>query len=240
LDKERVEVAEARTKGEPCYIVGSVAIALEAKAAVFMKAFESLLAHPAPGFACHVARDPLKIEGFVAPVAHRAKLGATTRDLEKIPDIVGAAAAREFYAAHDGALLYSGLEIFPIKKWKEVTESMAESWEDGGYRDDRMPYGRRDFIAFAHSHGAASCLHWVIAGPRAGAVYWWAWTMPPDEQTPPLAADFASFIELVCTKPIHFFNELLHCNTRFTDGKTGKEWIPNRYLPDRRQFKLKM
>src|SRR5436190_6636116 len=78
---------------------GSVAVALEAKAAVFMKAFESLLRHPAPGFACHVARDRLKIEGFVAPVAHRAKLGATTRDLEKIPDIVGGAAVREFYAA---------------------------------------------------------------------------------------------------------------------------------------------
>ncbi len=42
--------------------------------------------------------------------------------------------------------------------------------------------------------------------------------MPPTKKTPPLAADFASFIELVCTKPVHFFNELPLCYTRFSGG----------------------
>jgi len=214
--------------------------------------FESLLAHPAPGFACYDNEDSRKAEGLLAPVCHRANAGAKKQDLEKIPDVVGSEAARQFYASHDGALLYTGpglmltmggpeegLEVFPIKEWesrtKEVVDEMRQ-WGLHGYK--RMPYGPEDFIAFAHSRGAFNYVHWVIRGPRAGSVYWWAWTMPPDKKTPPMASDFASFIELICTQPIHFFNELLFCYTRFSDGKTAKQWIPSRYLLDRREFKL--
>lgn len=214
-------------------------------------ALESLLEHPAPGFVCYASGDRNRAEGFLAPVSHCANSGAKQRDLTVIPNVPGSLAARQFYESHNGTLLYTaaglmsavggsdeGLEIFPINQWKSRTEQMVYSWEDGEYEDDRMPYGRNDFVAFAHSRGASSYLHWIISGPRAGSVYWWAWTMPPEKETPPLAADFASFVELVCTQPVHFFNELLLCYTRFSDGLTGKQWIPLRYLPDRRQYKL--
>jgi hypothetical protein len=213
--------------------------------------FESLLRHPAPGFACYASGDKSKTEAFLAPIAHRAKSGARAGDLASIPDVPGADAARQFYQSHNGALLFTapgsmsafggpdeGLEIFPIKQWKSRTEQMVDSWEDGEYKDDRMPYGRDDFIAFAHSRGASSYMHWVIDGPNSGSIYWWAWTMPPQKKTPPLATDFALFVELVCMQPVHFFNDLLLCYTRFSDGQTGKQWIPIRYLPDRRPYRL--
>src|SRR5436190_5256358 len=95
-----------------------------------------------------------------------------------------------------------------------------------------MPYGRDDFIAFAHFRGATSHIHWVVRGPRAGSIYWWAWTMPPDKDTPPMASNFGEFIKLLHDRPAHFFNEILSCYTRFCNG-AGKEWLPNRYVPDR-------
>src|SRR6185369_7958739 len=123
----------------------------------------------------------------------------------------------QVYAEFDGVLLYTtetqndmiGVELFPIEEWEERTASMVESWIDGDYPDDDMPYGRDDFIAFAHSRGASSHIHWVVRGPRAGSIYWWAWTMPPDKDTPPMASNFGEFIKLLHDRPAHFFNEIL-------------------------------
>jgi hypothetical protein len=123
-----------------------------------------------------------------------------------------------------------GLEIFPISQWKQRTAQMVESWVEGGYPDNDMPYGHNDFIAFAHSRGASSYIHWVINGPRAGSVYWWAWTMRPEKDTPPVTVDFTDFLKLIYERPVHFFNEILLCYTRFPGVS---DWIPSRYLPDR-------
>ena len=34
-----------------------------------------------------------------------------------------------------------GIEIFPINEWTDRTTQMVDSWQDGGYEDDQMPYG---------------------------------------------------------------------------------------------------
>jgi len=208
-----------------------------------MKSFESLLGHPDPGFVCYACGDPSHKEAFLARVEHLANPPATRNPWTMIPSVRGADGAKEFYAHHDGALLYTerglegtsdGIEIFPLREWPERTAQMVESWE--GYDDTQMPYGRHDFVAFAHSRGASSYIHWVVKGPAAGAIYWWPWTMPPYDQEPPLATDFAAFIELISTQPVHFLNDLLGCYTRFTDDRTVTQWIPRRYLPDCRGY----
>ncbi len=150
-----------------------------------------------------------------------------------------------FYRPHDGALLYTGrtagaegfgtdegIEIFPIAEWPERTAQMVDSWADGGYDDADMPYGRGDFIAFAHGRGASGYVHWVTRGPRSGSVYWWPWTALPEKQTPPLAENFAGFLDLVCNDPVRLLNDLLGGYTRFSDGSPVTEWIPTRYLAD--------
>lgn len=212
-----------------------------------IQSFEKLLAHAAPAFACHACGDGQEKEAYIAPVSHLAHAPATSAALQRIPHVPGADAAREFYASHDGALLYTaqglmsghggpdeGIEIFPIQEWDSRTKETLDFWNESEYEDDDMPYGRNDFIAIAHSRGASTYIHWVTRGPNAGAVYWWPTTMPPDKHDAPLAADLGKFIETICTQPVHFLNDLLFCYTRFSDGKSETQWIPKRYLPDRR------
>jgi SMI1/KNR4 family protein SUKH-1 len=204
-----------------------------------MESFESLLNHADPGFMCYAGGDKSKKEAFLVRVEHLANPAADMDVLKTIPNVPGANAAKEFYARHNGALLYTefgldgsngGIEIFSPKEWPDRTAQMVESWE--GYEDARMPYGKHDFVAFAHSRGASSYIHWVIRGPTAGTIYWWAWTMPPLDHEPPLAKDFGAFIELISREPVRFLNELTGCYARFTDDQTVTEWIPARYVPD--------
>src|SRR5690349_20312733 len=98
---------------------------------------EHLLADPDPAFACYANGDGSRTEGFVVPLVHLANPPADAPALSRIPHIPGAATAREFYAAHDGALLYTtreecveGIEIFPIEQWPERTAQMVDSWRE--------------------------------------------------------------------------------------------------------------
>jgi hypothetical protein len=208
-----------------------------------LKALNDLIAHPAPGFACYASNDPAKSERLMAPVSHRLMPAASAADLKKIPNLPGSGAAKEFYQSHNGALLFTGgldegVEIFPLDQWDSATEYMLQLWKDGQYDDDRLSYGRNDFIAFAAVRGATTPIQLITHGRHAGAIYWWPSTMPPYANEPAIAPDFASFIDLICTQPVHFFTKLLSCYLRFSDGKTPKQWIPSRYLPDIRGHKL--
>ncbi|HEY2587982.1 MAG TPA: hypothetical protein VGI81_19720 [Tepidisphaeraceae bacterium] len=212
-----------------------------------IESFERLLVHSAPAFACHACGDPQEKEAFIAPVSHVAHPPATAAALQRIPRVPGADAARAFFASHDGGAIYTakglrsdpggddeGIEIFPLHEWGARTKEVLDFWNASEYEDDEMPYGRDDFIAIAHSRGASTYIHWVVRGRHAGSVYWWPTTMPPEKHDGPLAADFGKFIETICTQPVHFLNDLLFCYTRFSDGKTKTQWIPKRYIPDRR------
>jgi hypothetical protein len=208
-----------------------------------LELIDRLLNDPDPAFACYANGDRGKKEAFFAPVAHFANPPALPSLLGNIPAVPGAQQLKELLACYNGLLLYTdreceaeGVEIFPINEWPQRTAQMVQSWveEPEHYRDDDMPYGHEDFIAIAHSRGASSYIHWVIRGPRAGAVYWWAWTMRPKKDTPPMAKDFASFIQLLYERPAHFFNEVLLCYTRFSDDQTPTEWLPSRYVPDQK------
>lgn len=213
------------------------------------KSFEVLVADPAPAFACYACGDREEIEAFVAPVAHIAHAPADAAALDRIPNVPGADAARSFYRSHDGGLLYTarglmaahggpdeGIELFPLHEWDARTQETIDFWNESEYADDEMPYGRRDFVAMAHARGASTYIHWVVRGPNAGKVYWWATTMPPEVNDPPLANSFEEFIDIVCTNPVHFLNDLLFCYTRFSDSKTDTQWIPKRYIADRRSI----
>jgi hypothetical protein len=212
-----------------------------------IESFEALLAHPAPAFACYACGDRREKEALVAPVTHVANAPADVTAFGRIPDVPGADGARAFYQTRDGGLLYTakglmaaqggpeeGIEIFPLHEWDARTQESVDFWNESEYADDEMPYGRNDFIAIAHSRGASTYVHWVTRGPNAGKVYWWATTMPPEANDPPLANSFEGFIELICTKPVYFLNDLSFCYTRFSDSKTDTQWIPKRYIADRR------
>jgi hypothetical protein len=58
--------------------------------------------------------------------------------------------------------------------------------------------------------------------------------MPVQRGDRPLATTFREFIETICTQPVHFLNDLIDCYMRFSDGNTDEQWIPKRYIADRR------
>jgi len=198
-----------------------------------IKSLQTILSHKKPGFACYACGDKSKAEKFIAPVTHEVALPASKKSLAQIPSIGGSKDAVNFYAEHDGAQLYSGeIEIFSIDEWSGRTEQSIENWEEAGYEDDEMPYGRNDFLAIAYPQGASTYVHWVTRGPAAGQVWWWASTMPPARDASPAATTFRGFIDMVCNEPVRFLNEVSLCYTRFSDGRTVKQWIPIRYIPD--------
>jgi hypothetical protein len=213
---------------------------------------EKLLLHPAPAFACYACGDKSKTEALIAPVRHLVNPPAGVRSLKNVPAVPGWERARDFYSVYDGALLFTaegmmaqysgddtseGIEIFPLAEWPSRTAQTIDSWEEGGYDDAAMPYGRNDFVAFAHFRGASNYIHWVIRGPAAGKIYWWAWTMPPEIGAEPVANNFVGFIDLICTEPVRALNEISLCYTRYSDGVTNTQWIPKRYIADSRNSK---
>ncbi|HEY2586940.1 MAG TPA: hypothetical protein VGI81_14435 [Tepidisphaeraceae bacterium] len=212
--------------------------------------FESLLDHVDPGFVCWLASGRSREEGYLKRVEHLANPPADSNLLDRIPAVPGADVARALYSRYNGALLYTardsmgglrapglGVEIVPIDEWPERTEAMVHSWAFEEYDDAQMPYGRHDFVAFAYPRGASNHVHWVIAGPAAGSIYFWPWTMRPELHTPPLARNFGAFITLLCTEPVHLLNDVFGCHWRAEEGL--KEWIPSRYLPDCRNVQIK-
>lgn len=209
--------------------------------------FESVLNHVDPGFVCYDARDRSKKETYLKRVEHLANPGADAKWLKQIPQGPGADVAKAFYGRYNGALLYTardsmggeyapglGVEIFPINLWRQVTTEMVTTWAFEEYDDSQMAYGRYDFLPIAVSRGASNCVHWVIKGPRAGSIYWWPLTSPPEHDAPPLAKDFGQFITLICSEPVRVLSELLGGDWRAEEGL--KEYIPSRYLPDCRQL----
>lgn len=215
-----------------------------------MDSVRELLSHPAPAYLCSPCMEEGSGKLLIAPVRHEVDPPPTGelfgRVLDRYSGVPGADALREFYRAWNGALLYTGkgamvdcggpeeaIEFFPLELWEERTRESVESWAEAGYADAEMPYGRNDFVSVAHSRGTFTYIHWVVKGPNAGRVYWWPTTMPPAIGDGPLAGSFAEFMEIVCTDPVHFVNELLYCCTRFSDGVTDEQWIPREYVSDR-------
>jgi hypothetical protein len=208
---------------------------------------DKLLIDRDPAFECKAIRGAPESERHIEPLAHLANPPADDSLLRQIPDIPGKPAVEALYRKHNGVLLYTdqltetaGVEIFPIEWWQERTSAMVESWtfDEELYPADEMLYGRSDFIALAYSRGASNCVHWVKRGPHAGAIYCWAWTNPPTRDTPPTAQTFADFVKLLYDQPIYFFNDLCSCNTRFTNDRPLVEWLPIRYLPDRKNLAI--
>jgi len=55
--------------------------------------------------------------------------------------------------------------------------------------------------------------------------------MPPEESEF-FASCFGEFIARLHENPVSLLNEVLGGYTRYFDGKTQNQWVPERYVPD--------
>ena len=211
-----------------------------------MDGFRDRLNDPDPGFVCAAIGASPEQPPKTFRVWNRADPPASIELIHRIPaDVPGANAVRDFYTAHNGGRLFVrphsepdgsrvGVELHPLEEWDQRTEQIVPDFDD--VPEDCMPYGREDFISIAYPCGASNYIHWVVRGPEAGRVYWWAWTMPPEKgYCTPLAETFAAFLDFVCGDPVRFLNDAVGGYTIFETEGSLLRWKPARYLPDVRK-----
>jgi hypothetical protein len=68
-----------------------------------------------------------------------------------------------------------------------------------------------------------------VAGPAAGKILY---ADHDGWYESAFANDFQKFLAHVTRKPVIFLNEELGWYTRYWDGKSDKQWIPEEYFPD--------
>src|SRR5438105_2599738 len=118
--------------------------------------FEAHLKHLAPGFRCYACGDRAKKVTFLARVKNRMNPPADKHALSNIEKLLGSGAStiKQFYAKHDGVLMYedtlsrrwsggefqaAGVAFFPVAEWQEKSNEMRESLAAMGWSQEDMP-----------------------------------------------------------------------------------------------------
>lgn len=205
-----------------------------------LKRFESHLRDPSPGFRCYAAGDRTESLAVLARVKHRVGRPATSKALADIDNWLGNAATglQRFYELHDGLLLYrdtrsdaAGIDFFKSAELDSRTEEMRESMQAMGFEQADMPSWFEQGLVFGEIPRSANYFVIQSTGDEAGQIFY----ADHDAYDPaPLAASFDEFLRLIVDDPAGFLNER-GCYTRYSDGKTDKQWIPKEYLPDCRK-----
>jgi hypothetical protein len=201
------------------------------------KSVETLVLARAPGFRCCAAGNQSSDE-FIAKVHHRLNPGADAESLDRIRKTLGQFASQfvAFYERHDGFMLYcdqlsdeAGIELFPVHAWEESTQGMREFFgylaEDPQEDSDHILTG----VAFATVPQSGNYFVIPLEGPAAGKIIY---ADHDDWHESPFADDFNGFLERVTREPVQLLVEDLGCYTRYSDGETHLQWIPEEYFPD--------
>jgi hypothetical protein len=226
----------------------------------WLEGFEQFLRDPAPGFRCYTPTDyhnlredkDLERAAYLALIRHIAHPPADARSLTYVRSlgIPGADDAAEFFALHDGVHVFApahpehypkgwrefgaGVEVFPVAQWEQKTREIREEWDEKLSGHD-LAYGRDDFVAIGHPRGSWNYFHWVTRGPSAGRIFWWPWTMPPQDADDCFAESFDQFVTLLYVDPPALLNEVLGGYSRYFDGRSDAQWVPSTYVPDVRR-----
>lgn len=198
---------------------------------------EQLINAPAPGFRCRSV-GPGAGGSFVARIHHILRPPASSQALQLIRERLGdyAAHVTEFYSRHNGFVLYcdtqsddAGFELLPAERWDEATEDMREWFKDLAdepeYDPDRIVTG----AAIATVPHSGNYFVMPIEGPNAGKLFY----ADHDGWYESAFADsFEDMLTRVATDPVHLLNKEFGCYTRYSDGTTPTQWIPEEYHPD--------
>jgi hypothetical protein len=204
-----------------------------------LQRFELHLCDVAPGFRCFAAGDKSKTLALVARVQHKIGRAASSKSLAHIKKALGKAASglQSFCEAHDGVLLYkdsrsdaAGVEFFKSAEWDSRTAEMRESMQAMGFEPSEMPEWFEQGLVFGEIPHSANYFVIQLRGKDSGRIFY----ADHDAFEPePIAESFDEFVQLIVDDPPGFLYAR-GCYTRYSDGKTGKQWIPKEYIPDAR------
>ncbi len=186
------------------------------------------LQEPDARFMCRTV-DSRSGEQLEVPTRHSLGAPADHASLAKLRDLLGAHSApvEELYSQHDGCELYVqspehvGLVLFPIREWEPATERFRAELEEWGRDPDGLFDFERDGLVFGEPPGSGNYFLFY-----EGAVYYFDHDGGDDT---PLADSFHEFLDRIVSDPPQFLEEI-GCFARYSDGKTKKQWIPERYV----------
>lgn len=197
-----------------------------------MENFLKLLDDPSPGFICEAAgRQAVKPPKFSVRIRHEMEGPATPEELAQL-SALGAEALAPFYARHNGGLFFtgpsihpqaiSGFRLYPISEIENRTANMRSDVDAMGIPED----AKFDFQKSGTAIGeiCSSGNYFVI---HEGIVFYSDHDGGDDT---PAGPSFAQFLDGIAADPAQFLFKS-GCYTRYSDGATPTQWIPETYLP---------
>ncbi len=194
-----------------------------------------MLSHTSPSFRCYYAGDRTEQLGFTASVRHILGKPATVQALVQLDSQLGDAGVviRDLYAMHDGMTLYcdtksdaAGFELFQIADWPMQTAEMRESMEAMGMDMDEMPGWFSSGVVVGQIPHSANYFVIGTTDDESGKIFY----MDHDDFIEgPIAENAESLIAVLLGDPAQFLYDR-GCYTRYSDGKTDRQWIPKQYL----------
>ena len=200
-----------------------------------MPKFEKFFGQPDPGFWCSAAGDDSKAN-FLARVRHETNPPASPEALAEVaglPEQVSES-LKDFYKRRNGFTLYrdtlseaAGIRLFRIEEWGEAAALMLEAYEHLG--EDEDPDHVVDGLVMGEVPQSGNYFVMPTRGAQIGEVFY---VNHDGWYEAPFAQDFNGFLLRVIEEPARLLSEELGCYTRYSDGKTETQWIPERYVPD--------
>ena len=102
---------------------------------------------------------------------------------------------------------------------------MRDELMEMGWEEDRMPTWLREGIAFGEIPHSANFFV-VGVGEDAGKVYY---ADHDDFRESPIAENLEELLDRIRSNPANFLYQC-GCYTRYSDGKTDRQWIPKEYV----------
>jgi len=142
----------------------------------------------------------------------------------------------EFYRRHDGFVLYgdllseaAGIVLFPVEQWVEMTDEMRRGFYFLQEEPETDPDHIFTGIAIATVPYSGNYFVMPIDGSTAGQIFYADHDGWYDAA---FADDFDGFLVRITQEPVHLLAKELGCYTRYSDGQTDAQWIPEEYFPD--------
>ncbi len=165
-------------------------------------------------------------ETVVEKGADIAALGALRAQLREFSEEFS-----EFFSEHNGITFHrdtlsdaAGLQIHPIEDWNEITSLMREWYEfiDEEELDEAGIDWLESGIAFAEVPHSGNYFVLALEGKNAGKILY---SDHDGLEYEPYADTFFAFLKKYLAAPEKEMYRL-GCYTRYSDGKTNIQWIP--------------
>lgn len=195
--------------------------------------FEIHLSHGRPGFVCTEA-GPNSQLSFTASVTHRVGEPASASELGRLRRLLGADDPDliTFYACHNGLTLYcdvlsdaAGIHFFSMDQIVEATRYFDERFRE--FQMEVLYGDLMNGVVVAEVPGAVSYFVYQTGTERRGSIYYLMYDPMYDEGL--RFESLPDLLDQIVANPAQFMNDL-GCYTRFSDGVTDKQWIPDQYV----------